>query len=159
MNHTKPELVDLISCLRVGERKIMEATIADRFERLAKANRRIMVARRSDPNIDDRDFSRKESIIRVDLEIPKSIATDPEGISPSDVRGLISNLNSWLRGAMTRDQVEDWWFILDEHHELDCGWLFFDSPCNFHGKDPSKPRIESESILEYMIEIGTRNES
>lgn len=131
----------------------MEATILDRFERLIKAHRKILELDPEDPL-----FERKKSVIRIGLEIPKNVSTQLQFIGAGYTRKLTKNLNPWIRGWMTENQVRDWWYVLDEDHDLDCGWLFFETPCNFYNADPTSEGVDPNDVCEWMVEIGTRKE-
>lgn len=156
------EMLDLIATLRPGERKIMAATIEDRMFRIAKARRRLEQAWDQVRPVEDEDereaaATRKEAVIRIDLEIPKSVAIHGEGeFTSTDAREQALRIPRWIRGEMTEEDVEMWHFQLSELADLDCGWIFFDQPGNFYKRDPSKEVILDQEILAWMIEVGTR---
>ena len=158
------EMLDLIGTLRLGERKVMAATIEDRMFRLAKARHRLRQMWEKLGGNEDQDettteavAARKEAVIRIDLEIPKAVLLHGEcDFTPTDAREESARIPRWIRGNMSSEEVEEFHFRLSEMHDVDCGWIFFDEPCNHYRSDPAKEQIGQEEVLEWMIEVGIR---
>jgi hypothetical protein len=150
--------IDLIAVMGPGQLKIMQATIEDRFYRIAKANHRLQSAYESSPmDTSDDELERKQAIIRIDLEIPKAIEISNDGaFLPPALRSAFSCLGQWIRGKMEVGEIEEWFFFLTEFSDLDCGWIFFDEPNNYYQRDPSREFIPEETVLEWMIAVGSR---
>lgn len=158
------EMLDLIAVMRTSERKIVAAMIEDRLAKLAKANHRLLNALDQIPvEIQDNTeieaiLARKISIMRIELEIPKAVYLYDEGIRPSQARDEAALIPRWLRGMMNEEEIEDWFFRLSETLNVDCGWVFFESPCNYYNSDPKCEATKESDVLKWMIEIGTRKQ-
>lgn len=160
------EMLDLLAVMRTSERKVMAAMIEDRLAKLAKANHRLIAALNQIPiEIEEKEqidaiLARKAAIIRIELEIPKAVWIDcnDEGIRPIQAREEAAFIPRWLRGMMPEEEIRDWFFRLAETLSVDCGWVFFESPCNYYNSDPKCEPTDEADVLEWMVEIGTMNQ-